>query len=79
MGALVIAIVLVSLSVGICVLAVRIGSRLDSSFGELVHLHRLFGLPNPGLRSDWPASQLRANRDELRNIVNYRFRSRQRT
>ncbi len=73
MGALVLMIVLVSLSVGICVLAVRIGSRPDSSLGELVDLHRLRGLPNPGLHSDWPAS-----RDELRSIATYRFRSRPR-
>ncbi len=37
MGELVIAIFLMSLSVGICVLALQIGSRPDSSFWELVH------------------------------------------
>ncbi len=78
MGALVLMIVLVGLSVAICVVAVWLGRRPDPSLHELAHLHRLFGLPNPGLRSDWPAGQLRANRDELRNMANYGFRSRQR-
>ncbi len=78
MGALVMVVVLASLSVGICVLAVRFGRRPDSSLEELVHLHRLFGLRNAGLPSDGPATQLRANRAELRNIANYGFRSRPR-
>lgn len=78
MGLLVAMFVVVSLSAGICALAVRLGRRPDRSFLELVHLYRLFGLPNPGLLADWPRRQLRANRDELNNIANYRYRSRQR-
>jgi hypothetical protein len=72
MGALVMMIVLGSLSVGICVLAVRLGRRPDTSWQEVRPLYRLFGLPQPGPLSDWPAVQLRANRDEGRNIANYR-------
>ncbi|HYS00866.1 MAG TPA: hypothetical protein VET82_00775 [Candidatus Eisenbacteria bacterium] len=79
MGALVMLVVLASLSVGICVLAARVGHRPDSSLQEIAHFHRLFGLRNTGLPSDWPATQLRANRAELRNIAGYGFRSRQRS
>jgi len=79
MGALVMVVVLASLSVGICVLGVRVGHRPDSSLREIAHFNRLFGLRNEGLPSDWPATQLRANRAELRNIAGYGFRSRQRS
>lgn len=78
MGALVMIIVLGSLSVAICVLAVRLGRRPDSSLQELLPLYRLFGLPQSGQPSDWPGSQLRADRDEVRNIANYRTGSRHR-
>ena len=78
MGALVMLVVLASLSVGICVLAARVGHRPDSSLQEIAHFHRLFGLRNAGLPSEWPATQLRANRDEVRNIANYRIGSRHR-
>ena len=77
-GALVMMIVLVSLSLGICLLAVRIGRRPDSSFQEPLPFYRLFGLSNPGLHPDWRVGQWRANRDELRSIANYHFRPRQR-
>jgi hypothetical protein len=79
MGALVMVVVLGSLSIGICGLAVRVGHRPDSSLPEIPHFHRLFGLRNMGLASDWPASRLRANRAELRNLAGYGFRSRQRS
>jgi hypothetical protein len=46
---------------------------------EIAHFHRLFGRRNAGLPSDWPATQLRANRAELRNVADYGFRSRQRS
>jgi hypothetical protein len=78
MGGLVMVGVVASLSVGICVLAVRFGRRPDSSLQELLPLYRLFGLPQSGRPSDWPGSQLRANRDEVRNIANYRTGSRPR-
>ncbi len=71
--------VLWSVSVGICGVAVWIGGRRrDSSLPALIHLYRLFGLPNPGLAADWPRRQLRANRAELEAIVSYQNRSRQR-
>jgi hypothetical protein len=79
MGALVMMVALASLSVGICGLAVRAGHRLDSSLPEIAHFHRLFGRRNAGLPSDWAATQLRANRAELRNVADYGFRSRQRS
>jgi hypothetical protein len=79
MGVLILLGVLGSVSVGICVVAVWIGGhRRDSSLPALIHLYRLFGLPNPGLQADWPQRQLRANRAELEAIVSYQDRSRQR-
>ncbi len=78
MGALVMIIVVGAGSVAICVLAVRIGRRPDPSLQELLPLYRLFGLPQSGQPADWPGSQLRANRDEVRNIANYRIGSRHR-
>jgi hypothetical protein len=78
MAILVLLGVLGSVAVGICLVAVRLGRRPDPSFLALIHLYRLFGLPNPGLLSDWPRRQLRANRDELERIADYRNRSRQR-
>jgi hypothetical protein len=79
MGALLMVVVLGSLSVGICGLAVRFGRRPDSSLEKPAHLHRLFGLWKAGPPSDWPPSQLRANRAELRYLAGYGFRSRQRS
>ena len=78
MGALVMIMAVGGGSVGICLVLVRIGRRPDSNLQELMPLYRLFGVPQSGQPSDWPGSQLRANRDELRNIANYRSRPRQR-
>lgn len=78
MAALILLGVLGVVALGICLAAVRFGRRPDPSFLALIHLYRLFGLPNPGLLSDWPRRQLRANKDELERITAYRNRSRQR-
>jgi len=78
MGALVMILVVGAGSVAVCVLAVRIGRRPDPSLQGLLPLYRLFGLPQSGQPADWPGSQLRANRDEVRNIANYRIGSRHR-